>query len=81
MKYIILLGDGMADEPIESLGGKTPLAAALTPNMDRMAADGVAANAVRAQEQMAGRVAEPGVLVVLADLPEVGQAGGLGFRR
>lgn len=38
MKYIIILGDGMADEPIESLGGKTPLAFANTPNMDRLAA-------------------------------------------
>lgn len=34
MKYVIVLGDGMADEPIESLGGKTPLAYADTPNMD-----------------------------------------------
>lgn len=34
MKYIILLCDGMADEPIESLGGKTPLECADTPNMD-----------------------------------------------
>lgn len=36
MKYIVVLGDGMADEPIESLGGKTPLAYAKTPNMDRL---------------------------------------------
>ncbi len=28
MKYIVILGDGMADLPIESLGGKTPLQAA-----------------------------------------------------
>ncbi len=34
MKYVIVLGDGMADEPIEALGGKTPLAYAKTPNMD-----------------------------------------------
>lgn len=34
MKYVIVLGDGMADEPIESLGGLTPLAYAKTPNMD-----------------------------------------------
>lgn len=34
MKYVIVLGDGMADEPIEKLGGKTPLAAAETPNLD-----------------------------------------------
>jgi 2,3-bisphosphoglycerate-independent phosphoglycerate mutase len=40
MKYIILLGDGMADYPIESLGGKTPLEAANTPNMDQIAAQG-----------------------------------------
>lgn len=34
MKYIIVLGDGMADEPIEALGNKTPLAYANTPVMD-----------------------------------------------
>jgi len=36
MKYIIVLGDGMADEPIESLGGKTPLEYAVTPAMDAL---------------------------------------------
>lgn len=36
MKYIVVLGDGMADEPIEALGGKTPLAYAKTPTMDEM---------------------------------------------
>lgn len=41
MKYIIILGDGMADEPIEALGGKTPLQYADTPYMDRLAALGV----------------------------------------
>ncbi|HOK06273.1 MAG TPA: cofactor-independent phosphoglycerate mutase [Syntrophales bacterium] len=40
MKYIILLGDGMADYPLEALGGRTPLEAARTPNMDRIAAEG-----------------------------------------
>lgn len=38
MKYIVVLGDGMADEPIESLGDKTPLEAAVTPVMDELAA-------------------------------------------
>lgn len=38
MKYIIVLGDGMADYPIEELGGKTPLSYANTPVMDQMAA-------------------------------------------
>ncbi|MCH7912018.1 MAG: cofactor-independent phosphoglycerate mutase [Deltaproteobacteria bacterium] len=41
MKYIILQGDGMADYPIESLGGKTPLEAAATPNMDWLASHGI----------------------------------------
>lgn len=35
-KYIVVLGDGMADEPIEALGGKTPLEYASTPAMDRL---------------------------------------------
>ncbi|PIP08404.1 MAG: phosphoglycerate mutase, partial [Syntrophobacteraceae bacterium CG23_combo_of_CG06-09_8_20_14_all_50_8] len=40
MKYLILLGDGIADYPISSLGGKTPLEFAYTPNMDWMASEG-----------------------------------------
>jgi 2,3-bisphosphoglycerate-independent phosphoglycerate mutase len=41
MKYITLLGDGMADEPIAELAGKTPLQAASTPNMDKLARSGI----------------------------------------
>lgn len=41
MKYAIVIPDGCADEPQESLGGKTPLQAARTPNMDRVARLGV----------------------------------------
>lgn len=37
MKYILILGDGMADEPIESLNGGTPLSVADTPAMDALA--------------------------------------------
>ena len=36
MKYVVVLGDGMADWPIESLGGKTPLSYAATPMMDEL---------------------------------------------
>lgn len=36
MKYIVILCDGMADKPLEELGGKTPLEAARTANMDRL---------------------------------------------
>lgn len=41
MKHIIILGDGMADEPIEALGGKTPLQYAETPGFDFLAKNGV----------------------------------------
>lgn len=41
MKYLVLLGDGMADFPLEELGGRTPLEAAHTPAMDSVARDGV----------------------------------------
>lgn len=40
MKSIIILGDGMADEPIEALGGKTVMEAANTPYMDMLAKKG-----------------------------------------
>lgn len=40
MKYVVILGDGMADLPIEALGGKTPLEYADTPAMDALAAEG-----------------------------------------
>lgn len=40
MKVLILLGDGMSDEPNAELGGKTPLQAAATPHMDRLAQAG-----------------------------------------
>ncbi len=35
-KYVVVLGDGMADEPIEALGGKTPIEYANTPTLDRL---------------------------------------------
>ncbi|MBM4285963.1 MAG: cofactor-independent phosphoglycerate mutase [Deltaproteobacteria bacterium] len=40
MKYVILVGDGMGDYPVPALGGKTPLEAAATPHLDRLARQG-----------------------------------------
>lgn len=37
MKYVVILGDGMADWPLEELGGETPLFCAKTPVMDELA--------------------------------------------
>jgi len=39
-KYIIFVGDGMGDYPLDELGGRTPLEAARTPNLDRLARGG-----------------------------------------
>lgn len=41
MKYIVMIGDGMADEPCARLEGKTPLAAAQKPYMNYLASMGV----------------------------------------
>ncbi|MBI2985653.1 MAG: cofactor-independent phosphoglycerate mutase [Deltaproteobacteria bacterium] len=41
MKYVILQGDGMADYPVDSLGGKTPLEVAAAPHMDWLASHGI----------------------------------------
>lgn len=40
MKYVVMLGDGMADYPVEDLGGKTPLQVAKKPHIDQLAAHG-----------------------------------------
>lgn len=40
MKYIVVLGDGMADYPVDELGGRTPLQAAKKPNIDALARRG-----------------------------------------
>jgi 2,3-bisphosphoglycerate-independent phosphoglycerate mutase len=41
MKYVVLIGDGMADRPLRELGGRTPLMEAFTPNMDKLAREGL----------------------------------------
>ncbi|HJJ46900.1 MAG TPA: cofactor-independent phosphoglycerate mutase [Methanocorpusculum sp.] len=40
MKYLLILADGAADEPLAELGGKTPLEVAKKPNIDRIAREG-----------------------------------------
>lgn len=41
MKYVVVIGDGMADRPVKELGYKTPLQVAFKPNMDRLAKEGI----------------------------------------
>lgn len=52
MKYVIFLGDGMADLPHEPLGNKTPLDLAKKPHMDRLAAEGTLYNVRNVPEGM-----------------------------
>ncbi|MDR1079948.1 MAG: cofactor-independent phosphoglycerate mutase [Deltaproteobacteria bacterium] len=53
MKYVILIGDGMGDRPVESLGGLTPLQKARTPHLDRLAREGMIARCATVPEGMA----------------------------
>ena len=52
MKYIIILGDGMPDYPLEELEGKTPLEYAQTPNLDRLAKCGETGMAKTVPEEL-----------------------------
>jgi len=53
MKYIVLVPDGMADYPVEKLGGKTPLDVAETPNMDYVVKNGLLAQVTTIPDRMA----------------------------
>ena len=53
MKYVIILGDGMADWPLEQLGGETPLSYARTPMMDELAQKSEIGTAATIPEGMA----------------------------
>ena len=46
MKYLVVIGDGMADNPVEALGGKTPLEYADIPTIDSLAARGTVGSVV-----------------------------------
>jgi len=52
MKYIVIIGDGMADEPVPELGGKTPLEYAEIPVMDALASAGVLGSVLTIPEGM-----------------------------
>lgn len=52
MKYLVMLGDGMADYPCSGLGGKTPLEAARKPCMDFLAKNGYCASVMTVPEGM-----------------------------
>lgn len=46
MKYLLVIGDGMADNPVAQLGGKTPLQVAHIPTIDYLAAHGMVGSVI-----------------------------------
>jgi len=52
LKYVLVIGDGMADMPVPELGGKTPLEYARTPSMDKLASAGVTGTVLTIPEGM-----------------------------
>jgi len=52
MKYILVIGDGMADDPIPELQGKTPLQYAKTPMLDNLVGAGTLGNAMTIPDGM-----------------------------
>lgn len=77
MKHIIILGDGMADEPIEALGGKTPLQYAHTPYMDKLANMGVTGRMKTVEEGFHPGSEVANMAVLGYDLPTVYEGRGV----
>ena len=77
MKYIIILGDGMSDRPIESLGGKTPLMVANTPDIDSLCARGRCGKFATVPENLAPGSAVANLSVLGYDPAEVFQGRGV----
>ena len=63
MKYLLVIGDGMADNPVPALGGKTPLEAAKIPAIDALAARGVVGSVVNCPPQLPAG-SETGILSI-----------------
>jgi len=77
MKYIIILGDGMSDRPIESLGGRTPLMVAEKPAMDSLCARGRCGKFITVPSDMTPGSAVANLAVLGYDPAEVFQGRGV----
>ncbi len=76
MKYIIVLGDGMADEPLKDYGGKTPLQMARIPEIDRLAKLGRCGRLVTVPERMQAGSEIANMSVLGYDVEEVFEGRG-----
>jgi 2,3-bisphosphoglycerate-independent phosphoglycerate mutase len=75
MKYVILQGDGMPDHPLPELDGKTPLEAADTPNLDRMAKSAIKFGMVKTIPDNLPPGSDVGNLTVLGYNPNIYYTG------
>ena len=82
LKIAVLVPDGAADRPLESLQGRTPLEAARTPNMDAIAESGALSTAATVPPGMApgSDVANLALMGLLAKVTEREQAGRTVYR-
>ncbi len=77
MKYIIILGDGMADSPIAELGNKTPLMAASTPNIDELCRKGRCGRLITVPDDMPPGSEVANMAVLGYDVKKVYQGRGV----
>lgn len=77
MKYIIILGDGMADSPIAEFGNKTPLMAANTPNIDKLCRKGRCGKLVTVPQDMPPGSEVANMAVLGYDVKKVYQGRGV----
>ena len=77
MKHIIILGDGMSDHPIESLGGKTPLMVADIPNIDALCVKGRCGKLVTVPDDMPPGSEVANMAVLGYDVHKVNQGRGV----
>jgi len=74
MKYLLVIGDGMADGPVPELGGKTPIEFAKTPTMDALASAGTIGTALTVPEGMTPG-SDPAILSIFGCDPRTCMVG------
>ena len=74
MKYILVIGDGMADNPVPELNGKTPLQVANIPTLDRLASKGIVGNVSNCPKPLPAG-SETAILSIFSDFDRRGKMG------
>ena len=70
MKYLLIIGDGMADNPVPELGGKTPLQHAKIPVRDTLAARGEVGSVVNCPPPLPADAVRQGTFPSTSNTPQ-----------